>query len=457
MGIQRDPFDEFKKKNSKKEKSNYGAMIAAQGTPLKKSVELTHWNSEEEKQAFIREYIQYAKEHGLTKQYEEAIANYPEAGQSTTPAPSQETAMPPPPAPVFKTRKAPPAIANMPRIERPVQTVQFQRLGFLGMSGLITVRPNQPSIQKGPDPTAGYNFDTYLVNMETGEPVPAQYLGGTRYRVLMGTPECPGCHFGSGLEVDLEGEHPLFILGTMALQTAPMAARFGMGREMLLEEEATAAGLGSKGATKPIGPGTPGGGGRFDFTDAEFEQAFSSARADKPGVRVPVNKAGTPAQVLEVGAGPKPTELGLPPDAKLVEVTSSDINPTRPGVGKLDATKPVPPEMQGAYDAVIINNPRRYVPNIEDLGKALKPGGRIIIQGKGEVFPGMRGINPDFQKILEMPAPPGYRKIIDLPPSPTSGSPQQILGGPFFRTTGEPVGWPNGRVIFEKLSVSPSQ
>jgi hypothetical protein len=208
--------------------------------------------------------------------------------------------------------------------------------------------------------------------------------------------------------------------------------------------------------TKPSGASPPGGGpggGGFDFTGAEFEKAFSEAVPDKPGLRVPVTESGAPAQVLEVGSGPKQTNLGLPPTPGLIEVTETDIAPSRPGVQPLDATKAVPPELLGKHDTILINNPRKYVPNVEELGKALKADGRIIIQGKGEVFKGQRGVNPDFQKVLAMPAPPGYRKIIDVEPGPpgTPTKPEHILGGPFFRTTGEPVNYPNARVIFEKL------
>jgi hypothetical protein len=190
---------------------------------------------------------------------------------------------------------------------------------------------------------------------------------------------------------------------------------------------------------------------RFDFTDSEFDRAFSQLSADKPGVSVRVNKSGDPAQALEIGSGSVATELGLPPDPKLIQVTRTDFPPKRPGVIELNATKPVPPEMQGRFDTIICNNPRKYKPNVNELVKALKPDGSIITQGKGEAFKGMRGANPDFNYVLgeKMPAPPGYEKIIDLSPSSSPG-PNQILGGPFYRTTGQPAGWPNGRVIFRR-------
>lgn len=237
--------------------NNTAAIIAAQGTPLTKSVEMTHWSSEEEKQRFIQDYIRYAKEHGLSKQYADAIAAYPDAGPAAAKEPVTQPAAKGAARP--SQPHVPPGIASLPKIQRPVATVQFQRLGFLGMGGLITVRPNTPSIQFGPDPTAGYNFDTYLVNMETGNPIPAQWLGGTRYRVLMGTPECPGCHFGTGIVVDLQGEHPLFILGSMALQAAPVLIDWAAARAAMAEQETAllARGGGRTGGGPPGAPPKP--------------------------------------------------------------------------------------------------------------------------------------------------------------------------------------------------------
>ena len=52
---------------------------------LKQAVDGTHWNSEEEKQQYIRDYIRYAHDHGLTQQYAEAVAAFP-APQQTVPA-----------------------------------------------------------------------------------------------------------------------------------------------------------------------------------------------------------------------------------------------------------------------------------------------------------------------------------------------------------------------------------
>lgn len=183
-----------------------------------------------------------------------------------------------------------------------------------------------------------------------------------------------------------------------------------------------------------------------------------------PGVRIPVNKEGKPARVLEVGAGPKETNLGLPPDTSLVEVKPTDIQ-SRPGVEYLDATKPIPAHFVSQFDTAIINNPRGYTPDIAELGEALRPGGLIIVQGRGRIGPpskrNTRGFNPDFQKLLDEPPPPGFEKYITrkegaLPPA-KKNTPADILGGPeFYKTEGDERIFPNARVIFIKVASKPA-
>lgn len=113
--------------------------------------------------------------------------------------------------------QAPPGIARLAPQRKRVQVVEFfvpeariaSPVGALGstraLSQAVVAREYGIEIDR-PDPTAGYTFDTYLSNITTGRRIAAQHLGGTRYRVLMGTPECPGCHFGAGLVVDLKGQ-----------------------------------------------------------------------------------------------------------------------------------------------------------------------------------------------------------------------------------------------------------
>ncbi|MGC2774125.1 MAG: DUF4157 domain-containing protein [Bradyrhizobium sp.] len=279
-----------------KSADEFYASLIRSGVSLRQSVEHTHWPSPQARANFIQGYLRYTRTHWLEKEYSQAIAAYPSGGQVAQPPAA--SAAPRPPA-----RPAPPAIARLPYLERPVRLVQFKRLGFLGMTGVIMVTPHRPSIQTGPDPTAGYNFDTYLVNAEGGDPVPAQSLGGTRYRVLMGTPECPGCHFGRGIEIDLAGEHPLFIAGQMGLAAVPIAV------EMLAAEEvAQLRGL-AGGAKAPATPARPS---VDPDISARVERAFQEHGGAAPKTITPSAAArptpslARPAQILESeGAAPR--------------------------------------------------------------------------------------------------------------------------------------------------------
>jgi hypothetical protein len=187
-------------------------------------------------------------------------------------------------------------------------------------------------------------------------------------------------------------------------------------------------------------------------------------------VGIPARKSGAPAHVLEIGAGPADTNLGLPVepgqgspevhDPSLVHVTRTDIAP-RPGVVELDAEEPIPAELRN-HDAVIINNPRGYDVDIATVGQAVRPGGRIVVQGRAEVAPGMRGTNPDVNRVLRAVTrgelPPGFRvvEVVTLPEVPSGNpaelpKPPDILGGPFSRTQGGPVSWPNTRIVIERI------
>jgi hypothetical protein len=110
---------------------------------------------------------------------------------------------------------------------RAVRTISFLHFGFPFKEGLVTAELPEGTLQTAPDPSAGYNFDTYLVNLKTGKKIAAQSLGGNRYRVFMGSVECPGCHFGQGLIVDLMGENPAILMLPAVLSTVTevMAAR----------------------------------------------------------------------------------------------------------------------------------------------------------------------------------------------------------------------------------------
>ena len=169
--------------------------------------------------------------------------------------------------------------------------------------------------------------------------------------------------------------------------------------------------------------------------DQEIDAAFDKLEAGKgagtstgkfdpardphagPGVRIPVDKEGKPAEVLDVGAGSTPTDLGLAPEKDLVAIERSDYQKTGAHINHVfDARKTPPPHLLGKMDALLINNPRGFIPNIEELGKALKLNGRIIVQGRARIGPAstknVRGFNPDFQALVDRPAPPGTRKLL---------------------------------------------
>ncbi len=56
------------------------------------------------------------------------------------------------------------------------------------------------------------------------------------------------------------------------------------------------------------------------------------------------------------------------------------------------------------------------MPNLQELGRALKPSGMIIVQGRGRIGPAgpnnTRGFNPDFQALADAPPPPGFTKLV---------------------------------------------
>lgn len=184
--------------------------------------------------------------------------------------------------------------------------------------------------------------------------------------------------------------------------------------------------------------------------DAEIDRAFSTlekgnvpggAAADSPtqselGVRVPVKKSGEPAEVLEVGAGPKKVDLGVPPEKELVAVTRSDISTAGKPDLVLDATGPIPPNLHGKFTTMIINNPYGYAPNIAELSKGLAPGGKIIIQGNWEA-------NKFFRQMAKIDLPKGLTRTVERDVT--------ALGKGFSYTDPSRVGTPipNSRITFE--------
>jgi hypothetical protein len=455
------------------------AWMAAQHVPLARSVEQTHWASPAERAQFIREYLDYASSRPeLHREYEEGVAAYgaPAAAGPSGAGPSGTGAQgtgPPGLGGLAAAIREPRYAERRPA--RTVRTITFLHFGSFS-EGLVTAELPGGTVQTGPDPSAGYNFDTYLVNGRTGQKIAAQSLGGTRYRVFMGSPECPGCHFGHGLEVDLLGDNPTWIMLPTIAEAATAMAQPGVSaaeRQGTATARAGGTGPGPRppadgapvrppqqpsGPAPGPGPAPPGPGSppRGPAPPPSPPRRYAGFTAEGPMVSVPATRSGAPARVLEIGAGPADTNLGLPPrpgsatapDPHLVEVRRTDIN-ARPGVDHLDANQRLPQEFVGRYDTVIINNPRGYVPDIENIGQAVRPGGRIIVQGKGETYPGQRGINPDFQRLMQRPVPPGFRIVDGAPEQLTR--PESALGHGFHRTTGGPVNPPNFRIIYERI------
>jgi hypothetical protein len=192
----------------------------------------------------------------------------------------------------------------------------------------------------------------------------------------------------------------------------------------------------------------------------DFEVVGGEIIQGAPG-GVPANAEGSPAQVLEVGAGGTPTDLGLPPDPNLVQVTRTDYvpppdpnstqaSPPQARLPQFNAEQPPPAELAGRFDTAIINNPRGYVPDLENVAQTLRPGGNIIAQGNAPY-------NPDFTNMLDQVPPAGEttpaglslvdRTDIAAPGGRFGPKPGDVMGGPFNRTEGGQVGWPNTRVV----------
>jgi hypothetical protein len=182
-----------------------------------------------------------------------------------------------------------------------------------------------------------------------------------------------------------------------------------------------------------------------------------SSQRTGPMVSIPVNEDGSPARALEINAGAKDTDLGLPPDPvtgkfvdpNLIDLTRTDYN-ARPGASQLDANAPIPPEMQGRFDTVFSNNPHGYQPDLGNVADALKPGGRVIMQGRAPA-------NQDFQKVMDKispkdgpPNPPDGMRVVEASRNLESAD---IMGSNFNKTSGEPTfKGPNARLILEKTA-----
>jgi hypothetical protein len=182
--------------------------------------------------------------------------------------------------------------------------------------------------------------------------------------------------------------------------------------------------------------------------EALVEQGFRRA-----GLMVQLrgHVGGIPHTVLEIGAGPTRTRLAVPEDPT-VQVVRTDINTAFPIDMQVDATKPLPEVLHGRFDTVIVNNPHGYRPSLENLAKALRPGGKIVVQGNLQR-------NADFRAtVAESATPPGMSRTVefmparDLPPEFDARDPAaiqaNIAGGPFSRTDATGEVRPNVRVSY---------
>lgn len=186
-----------------------GAFAAWQGVPIAKTVEQTHWGSTQSRATYIFEYAEYARQNGLTALAEEASNLYPEEALGMSPIEQHATVPSPDITEMFQIQPLAQAPAEGRRVVRRIEIFVPE---VSGPGGILPTRMFSNAYEVGetymtqdaPDPSAGWNFDTYI-DGPAGR-IPAQHMGGTRYRVLMGSPECPGCHFGRGLVVDLKGQ-----------------------------------------------------------------------------------------------------------------------------------------------------------------------------------------------------------------------------------------------------------
>ncbi len=201
-------------------------------------------------------------------------------------------------------------------------------------------------------------------------------------------------------------------------------------------------------------PAKPGGSRSVDpQVDVEVERAFKQLPEEDPhsgaardprsqvrskvGTKIPASKqAGERTDVLDVGAGPKETDLGTTPERQLVAVLRADVSRAGKPDVVLDATKPLSKSLHGRFNTMVINNPYGYVPNIAELRKGLAPGGKIIVQGN-------YGANKYFRSLTKVSVP-GMRTTIErnVP----------VLGEGFSRTSGSGPVHPDSRISFELVN-----
>jgi hypothetical protein len=222
----------------------------------------------------------------------------------------------------------------------------------------------------------------------------------------------------------------------------------GMRVEFDLPLSSSAAGPKSLAAPQQgLPPGSPIG---PDDIDAALGRGFQS---EGPLVSAPIDSV-----VLDVGSGPSPANLGLG-DETGVQIVRTDIVETF-GIDRVfDAEGTLADDLVGSAQALVINNPYGYKPNLAELGRAVRPGGKIIIQGNPKVNKYVRAlINEGPPKGFVVSVGEGFDPKVDLPATATAGPDvmaetirRNILGGPFrFAKGGAGGPRPNARVVYEK-------
>jgi hypothetical protein len=180
----------------------------------------TDWPSEQVRTRFIQEYLAYTRSNARRRKlYEEAAKDYPQAAELERRFRRHGAA--------FGTRK------RIRVVEVLVPETKFgSPVGSFGSRMFSQAEPiaSYETEVDEPDPSAGFNFDTYILNVSTGQRIAAKHLGGERFRVFMGSEKCPGCHFGHGLEVEFHGESFVLALAPQILGAASVMGRMSLGR-----------------------------------------------------------------------------------------------------------------------------------------------------------------------------------------------------------------------------------
>jgi hypothetical protein len=216
----------------------------------------------------------------------------------------------------------------------------------------------------------------------------------------------------------------------------------GDGMRVEFDMPLTAAAGGAR-ALPPAGPPA--------WTSGDVDDALARGfSAEGPLVSTPHD-----ATVLDIGSGPQPAPLGIGDD--VVQIVRTDVVETFPVDRLVDAEAALADDLVGSAQAVIINNPYGFVPDLEELGRAVRPGGKIIIQGHREA-------NKFVRRLIAKGPPKGFVQSVDegfdplTLPAAVQADPdllaevvrRSMMGGPFRQSSGAKAAQPNVRVVYEK-------